>query len=208
MQTLMPTEPVALDKCEAFAHGLDHSEGIAVTTAGDIYVGGEAGQIYRIVDDAPQEVANVKGFLLGLAADAEGRIYAIDNVAKKVWRYDPRNNVTDTFIGPPEAKIKVPNWGAFDAAGNYYLTNSGDWMQGNGCIWVVRPGKKVELWSEEFAGVSERLLPVGGRSKPDRGGERSGGDRRDSDRPGRQGGKAAGTLRARRRRSGRRRLRH
>jgi len=158
----MPEEPIGLDKCETFAVGLDHSEGIAVTPKGDIYVGGEAGQIYRIVDDKPQQVASTGGFLLGLAADGEGRIYVIDNTAKKVWRYDPATGALDTFIGPPQAKIKVPNWGAFDASGNYYLTDSGEWMATDGRLWVVRPGGKVELWSAEC-----RAFPNGCCLAPD-----------------------------------------
>jgi gluconolactonase len=149
MRSLIPDAPVALDRCESFAFGLDHSEGIAVTPKGDLYVGGEAGQIYRIVDDKPKEVANTGGFLLGLAADAEGRIYAIDNVAKTVWRYDPASGTLDTFVGPPNARLKVPNWGAFDAAGNYYLTDSGDWMANDGCVWVVRPGGQTELFTDQ-----------------------------------------------------------
>jgi gluconolactonase len=149
MSTLIPTEPVALDKCETFAVGLDHSEGIAVTPRGEIYVGGEAGQIYRIENDKPREVASTGGFLLGLAADADSRIYAIDNVAKRVWRFDPAAGSLEAFAGPPAATFRVPNWGAFDASGNYYLTDSGDWMAGDGCIWVVRPGGAVALWSDE-----------------------------------------------------------
>ena len=149
MKTLIPTEPVALDKCESFAFGLDHAEGIAVTPKGDLYVGGEAGQIYRIENDVPRQVASTDGFLLGLAADADGRIYAIDNVAKKVWRYDPASGALDTFAGAPTASFKVPNWGAFDARGNYYLTDSGDWMGNDGRIWVVRQGGRTELWSDE-----------------------------------------------------------
>jgi len=162
MSTLIPTEPVALDKCESFATGLDHSEGIAVTPRGDLYVGGEAGQIYRIENDVPREVASTGGFLLGLASDADGRIYAIDNVAKCVWRYDPATGGLDTFVGPPAANFKVPNWGAFDANGNYYLTDSGDWMANDGRIWVVRRGSRTELWSEE-----SRAFPNGCCLSPD-----------------------------------------
>jgi gluconolactonase len=159
MGTLTPTEPVALDRLESFAFGLDHSEGIALTPQGDLYVGGEAGQLYRIVDDTPRQVASTGGFLLGLAADAEGRIYAIDNVAKKVWRYDPVSRALDTFA---EGGFKVPNWGAFDAAGNYYLTDSGDWMADEGRIWVVRPGGRTEIWTEEC-----RAFPNGCCLSPD-----------------------------------------
>ena len=160
--TLIPTEPVALDKCESFAAGLDHSEGIAATPQGDLYVGGEAGQIYRIENDVPREVASTGGFLLGLASDADGRIYAIDNVAKCVWRYDPATGGLGTFVGPPAATFKVPNWGAFDANGNYYLTDSGDWMANDGRIWVVRRGSRTELWCEE-----SRAFPNGCCLSPD-----------------------------------------
>ena len=146
--TLTPTEPVGLETCETFAVGLDHAEGIAVTPDGDLYVGGEAGQIYLIEDDAPKQLASTGGFLLGLAADADSRIYAIDNVAKSVWRFDPRTGELDTFVGPSDAPFKVPNWGAFDQEGNYYLTDSGDWMANDGRIWVVRRGGAVELWTE------------------------------------------------------------
>jgi gluconolactonase len=150
VSSLIPAEPVALDRLESFAFGLDHSEGIAVTPQGELYVGGEAGQIYRIVDDKPVELVSTGGFLLGLAADADGRIYAIDNVAKKVWRYDPSSGGLGTFSdGGPAGRFKVPNWGAFDRFGNYYLTDSGDWMAGDGRIWVVRRGGRAEIWTEE-----------------------------------------------------------
>jgi gluconolactonase len=146
--TLFPDQPVGLEKIEVFANGLDHSEGIAITLDGDIYVGGEAGQIYRIVDDKPVLVANTGGFLLGLAADAAGRIYAIDNFAKAVWRYDPKTaQVTIYAKGPEHHPFNVPNWGAFDAKGNYYLTDSGDWMADSGLIWIVRPGGCADVWT-------------------------------------------------------------
>jgi len=145
---LVPDQPVGLENLEVFASGLDHSEGIAITRAGDIYVGGEAGQIYRIVDDKPVVVANTGGFLLGLAADDAGRIYAIDNTAKTVWRYDPLSNAVTAYARGPEGHpFNVPNWGAFDANGNYYLTDSGDWMADNGLIWRVHPGGRAEVWT-------------------------------------------------------------
>ncbi len=162
MTHIMPTEPVALEALETFAAGLDHAEGIAVTQTGEIYVGGEAGQIYRIENDAPVEVANVGGFLLGLSADAEGRIYAIDNTAKKVWRFDPTTGALDVFIDCAAAGIAVPNWGAFGPDGTYYLTDSGDWMAGNGRIFAKRPGGKVEIWSE-----ASKAFPNGCALSPD-----------------------------------------
>jgi gluconolactonase len=142
--------PVNLDRLEMFGVGVDHAEGIAVTPDGVIYVGGEAGQIYRIDNDAPVEVANTGGFMLGLASDADSRIYAIDNVHKCVWRYDPADGSTVKWLeGLTDRPLGVPNWGAFGPDGSYYLTDSGDWNAANGWIWVKRPGAKLAVFSEE-----------------------------------------------------------
>ncbi len=142
---------VPIDKLEVFADGLDHSEGIAVTADGTIYVGGEAGQLYRIGDDdSVEQVLTTGGFMLGLAADAEGRIYACDGGKKCVWRIDPATKAMDVFCdGAPGRPMLSPNWGCFDAHGNYYVSDSGEWKGGNGLIWVVRPGSAPEVWTEQ-----------------------------------------------------------
>jgi gluconolactonase len=136
-----------LESLETFAHGLDHPEGICVTADGTLYVGGEQGQLYRIEDDGSVvEVLSTGGFMLGLAADGDGRIYAIDNVAKCVWRIDPATAAREVWAQGPFA---TPNWGAFDAAGNYYLTDSGGWGAADGCLWRIPPGGAPEVWSDE-----------------------------------------------------------
>lgn len=142
--------PVALDRIEMFAAGLDHPEGIAVTPDGVVYVGGEAGQIYRIEpDDSFTEVACTGGFILGIAADAAGRIYANDIVHKCVWRVTPETGRYEVYAdGLPDRRFNVPNWGAFDADGNLYLTDSGRWGDADGFIWRVRPGGVSEVWCE------------------------------------------------------------
>jgi gluconolactonase len=134
-----------------FANGLDHAEGIALTPDGTIYVGGEAGQLYRIGhDDSVTEVTSTGGWLLGLAADAAGRIYACDAVKRCVWSIDPRSGDKQVFCeGTSERPLVSPNWGCFDAVGDYYFSDSGEWKAANGSIWVVRPGGRAEVWSEE-----------------------------------------------------------
>ena len=146
MAPLIPT-----DQREMFAHGLDHSEGIAITSDGTIYVGGEAGQIYRIgADDSIEEVVSTKGFTLGLAADGEGRLYACDGANMVVWRFDPATKQTAVFCdGLPGRKLASPNWGCFAADGTYYFTESGGWKERSGAIWRVPPGGRGEIWSEE-----------------------------------------------------------
>ena len=149
---MITNEPsVALDRLETFAHGLDHPEGITVTPTGDLFVGGEAGQIYAIGhDDTVDEVASTGGFNLGLAADGAGRLYVCDPVAHTVWRVDLTSGLRGEFTrGLPEQPIRQPNWGCFDGNGNYYVTDSGNWGCSDGLIWVVRPGGRTEVWTEE-----------------------------------------------------------
>jgi sugar lactone lactonase YvrE len=146
---LATTEPVGLDKLEAFAEGLDHSEGIAIASDGTTYVGGEGGQIYRIVDDEPKEVANIGGFVLGLAADGDDLLYAVNMDLPGIVRVDPANGDVQEFTkGNGDRAMRVPNWLAFDSGGNLYVSDSGDWNEGNGLIWVVRPGRRAEVWTE------------------------------------------------------------
>jgi gluconolactonase len=95
-------------------------------------------------------VAHTGGFVLGLAADSAGRLYACDSVAKAVLRVDPTDGNVEVFTsGTPDRPIRVPNWGAFDGRGNYYVSDSGDWQAGNGLIWVIRPGGRAEVFTEE-----------------------------------------------------------
>ena len=148
----MNTPPlIPLEQLETFAHGLDHAEGICFAPNGLLYVGGEAGQLYRIDSHGDmEEIASTGGFMLGLAADAESFIYAIDVGNKVVWRFSPDGKHREEFTqGSTDQSLYVPNWGAFDSRGNYYLTDSGDWDKANGFIWIVRPGGQTEIWTDE-----------------------------------------------------------
>src|SRR5439155_25521935 len=157
---------VPLESLETFAHGLDHPEGICATPDGRLYVGGEGGQLYRVEDDGGiTEIASTGGFMLGLAADAERRIYAIDNAAKCIWRVDPETGAHERWAeGPPGRPFVTPNWGAFDAAGNYYLSDSGSWGGADGCLWRIPPGGAPELWSGEVSNFPNGLARSADRS--------------------------------------------
>lgn len=142
---------VALDQLETFADGLDHPEGICLSPDGHLYVGGEKGQLYRIEDDDSfTELLRTDGFMLGLAADAEGRIYGCDTGQSCVWRMTPATGRLERWSdGNGADRMAVPNWGCFDAAGNYYLSDSGRWKAAEGRIWVIRPGGRAEIWTDE-----------------------------------------------------------
>lgn len=150
---------VPIERFRALAGGLDHPEGVAWDPlAARVYAGGEAGQVYEIgLDGSMRQCATTGGFLLGLAVDGSGRVYGCDVGRAEVVRVDPRTGSVETYAkGAPERPMAAPNWLAFDAAGNLYVTDSGDWAAADGFIWRIEPGGRSRMWTDE-----SRLLPNG-----------------------------------------------
>jgi gluconolactonase len=132
--------------------GLDHPEGIAWGLDGYAYAGGEAGQLYRI-DVEKQEavqIADTGGFLLGLALDASHNIYACDTGNGAVMKIAPGGDVTTYSTGAPDEPFSTPNYPAFDADGNLYVCDSGEWRSDDGKIYRVRPGGETEVWNRSL----------------------------------------------------------
>jgi len=131
--------------------GLDHPEGVARGPDGRVWAGGEAGQLYAIgIDGGLREVATTAGFVLGLALDAAGRVYACDMTRREVVRFDPADGTVAVYsTGTGEVRLRVPNYPAFDASGNLYVSDSGDWDARDGCIFRVSPRGETTVWSEQ-----------------------------------------------------------
>ena len=129
--------------------GLDHPEGIASGPDGAAYAGGEAGQLYRIDIGRGEfeEVASTGGFLLGMAVDAAGNVYACDLVNRCVQKITPRGEVSVYSSGPAHEPMSVPNYPAFDAKGNLYVCDSGGWKEDSGRIFKVAPGGDAVVWN-------------------------------------------------------------
>jgi gluconolactonase len=151
---------IGLDLLEVFAEGLDHPEGIAISPDQTIYVGGEEGQVYAVdATGDPRVIANLRdhpagagvtGFVLGIAADAADRLYVCDEGSAKLFRVDPADGAVQVASAGLEGRpMRCPNWPAFDAEGNLYVSDSGGWGTGDGLIWVLRPGGRTEVWCEE-----------------------------------------------------------
>lgn len=145
-------ERARLGEFRVLVEGLDHPEGVAVSADGRrVYAGGEAGQVYRydVEADVLTEVGSTGGFLLGVALDASERVYCCDIRRREVLRVDPSNGRVDVYSrGTADRPMINPNWGVFDAAGNYYVTDSGTWHGDDGCIFRVTPGGETTVWSE------------------------------------------------------------
>jgi gluconolactonase len=135
----------SIDECQIFHDGtvseprLLHPEGVAVDKRGDIWCGGELGQIYRISDDGTtlEVMASTGGFILGIAFDQRGLLYACDLKHKCVFRFDPESNDLTTFAsGEPHRAMNIPNWPVVDAARNVlYVSDSYDAREHGPGIW-------------------------------------------------------------------------
>jgi gluconolactonase len=140
-----------VDRFRALGGGLDHPEGVAWDPArGVLYAGGEAGQLYRVtLDGSVEQVASTGGFLLGIAV-ANGTVFACDVAAGAVVAIDPETGSCTRYAdgGGAGDRMRAPNWLAFDEVGRLYVTDSGDWAQGDGRIWVVEPDGQARVWTD------------------------------------------------------------
>jgi gluconolactonase len=152
MDLTSATERPSLMRIEDFApfvHGLDHPEGVAAGPQGEVYCGGEAGQIYRIdLNGDSEQIASTGGFILGLCLDGDGAVYACDLALGAVMRIEPDGTASTYSSGAADRPMSVPNYPVFDAAGNLYVSDSGGWKENAGCLFRIRPGGETEVVGE------------------------------------------------------------
>jgi len=145
-----PNRPFPASAPRPLADGLDHPEGVVWSPRrGVVYAGGEGGQVYELtLAGEVRQIADTGGFVLGLALDAAGRIYACDAGRGEVVRVDPHDGAVETWSkGAPDAPFRTPNWPAFDAAGALYVTDSGSWRADDGLIQRIDPDGTTTVWS-------------------------------------------------------------
>lgn len=139
---------------KVWANGFDHPESVAVDAKGGVYTGGEAGQLYRVADDGTfEQIGSTGGFVLGLAVDGEGNIYACDLYRKELVRRDASTGETTVASsGADGVPFRTPNYPAFGADGTIYVTDSGEWQENDGALFAVRPSGQTVVWSESVVG--------------------------------------------------------
>jgi sugar lactone lactonase YvrE len=87
--------------------------------------------------------------MLGLAVDGDGLVYACDMEKGEIARLDPRSGEVETYArGVDGGELDTPNVAVFDAAGNLYVTCSGE--NGHPSIVKIAPGGETALWSTEL----------------------------------------------------------
>jgi gluconolactonase len=157
------TPELPIESFEIFAAGVDHPECIAFDRRGDLWAGGEAGQIYRIPPDGkPQLVTTLGGFCAGLAFSPADELF-VCNPAHGIVCVQPdgAHRVYATQAG--DHRLICPNYGLFDAAGNYYVTDSGNWGKRNGCLLRFGPDARGQVLAGPFGYANGLALSADGR---------------------------------------------
>jgi gluconolactonase len=138
------------------APGINGPEGVAVDRAGRPYGGGADGVIRRLeADGRLTPLASVSdGQLGGLAFDREDNLFVCDGFNGRVMRVTPAGEASVFADRVGDAPLFVPNFPAFDAAGDLWVTDSWD-----------RPIAQLD-WEAEYAqprraGKLVRLRPDG-----------------------------------------------
>jgi gluconolactonase len=146
-----PTEPlIPIERFEVFASGLDHPECVAFDRDGNLWAGGEAGQVYKITPDAKvQQIASLGSFNAGLAFSPNDELI-VCNPARGVVRV--RADGTDeTFASHAgERKLICANFGVFKRNGDYFVTDSGQWKKNNGALCRFTPDGRGQVIAEPF----------------------------------------------------------
>jgi gluconolactonase len=136
---------VPIDRFEVFADGLDHPEGLAFDADGDLWAGGELGQIYRITAKGKiRTVAMLGGFNLGLTFSARQELFVCNLKLGALIQVDRSGKVIRSWERAGRYRFRTPNFSVFDGEGNLYFTDSGEFNKNDGFLFVLRPNGKIE----------------------------------------------------------------
>jgi gluconolactonase len=136
---------LSLDRFEVFAAGLDHPEGLAFDRDGNLWAGGELGQIYRIDSKGKVKIVTaLGGFNLGLTFSARQELYVCNFKLGALIRLDRSGKVRRCWERVGRYRLRTPNFSVFDREGNLYFSDSGEWRANDGLLFVLRPNGKIE----------------------------------------------------------------
>jgi gluconolactonase len=148
MQAILPPERMRVFFDGIFTQPrLQHPEGVAVGPDGAVWCGSENGQILRIAPDgtAIEEIASTGGFVLGLAFDGAGHLFACDLKHACVFRLTLATRQLERFTEPG---IRIPNYPMVDHARNcLYVSDSHAFGTPGPGVWRYDLGTgKGALW--------------------------------------------------------------
>jgi gluconolactonase len=134
---------------------LNHPECIAFDEQGNIWCGGERGEVF-VIDPQEQsirQVASTGGFVLGIAFDADGFLYICDLKHGAVFRLDVSNGDLTRFADGDGAgrTMSIPNYPVVDQRRGYlYVSDSHNPQEAGPGIWRfdLKTGQG-QMWVEE-----------------------------------------------------------
>ncbi len=142
---------IPIDRFEVFVAGLDHPECCAFDRDGNLWAGGEAGQIYRVDSAGKAEtIAELGGFCCGLAFSPDDSALYVCVAGVGIVRVS-RNGEHRVFAThAADHRIVAANYLLFDRRGRLYVTDSGNWMKYNGFVLRFDPDGRGEVISGPF----------------------------------------------------------
>lgn len=142
---------IPIDRFEVFASGLDHPECCAFDREGNLWAGGEAGQIYRIdATGRTETIANLDGFCGGMAFSPDDRelFVCVAGVGIVCVSRSGKHRVFATHAC--DHNIVAANYLLFDRRQRMYVTDSGYWMKRNGYVLRFEPDGRGEVLGGPF----------------------------------------------------------
>jgi gluconolactonase len=159
VRSALASEPLLpVSAFTTLADGLDHPEAVACGPHGEIYAGGEAGQLYAVDSDGTvRQMAATGGFLLGLCLDADGNVYACDSGRHEVVRIALDGSVRTWSIGTSDRRMRTPNYPVFAPDGSLYVSDSGSWNADDGCLFRIGRDGAASLVSDTLTAFPNGL---------------------------------------------------
>lgn len=132
---------VPIEAFEIFIAGLEHPESLAFDSLGDLWVGTENGQLFRVSPERKVvPVAHLGAYCAGVAFSPKDELVAL------VPAIGPLKVSPNGEISPFGAKaIKGLHSGVFDSSGSLYATISGQWGKKNGYLVRLRSSGEPEI---------------------------------------------------------------
>jgi gluconolactonase len=118
---------IPAESFEVFANFLDHPECCAFDRAGNLWAGGEAGQIYRMdTKGRVEEIARLDGFCGGMAFSNEDVLF-VCVAGQGVVRVTAGGRHEIFATEAAGTNLAEPNFPVFGQTGHLYVTDSGAW---------------------------------------------------------------------------------
>jgi gluconolactonase len=134
-----------LKRFEVFAEGLDHPEGLAFDSDGDLWAGGELGQIYQIDRRGSVKlVTTLGGFNLGLTFSPRQELFVCNLKLGALIQIDRSGKTMRSWDRVGSYRLRTPNFSVFDSEGNLYFSDSGEFKKNDGYLFVLRPNGRIE----------------------------------------------------------------